>query len=187
MEMAPQLLEGDEEAFVDYAEKVVYRLQEAARKKYNVSGRNNPLEFYPVMETCAKLEDLAHSEALKDYSLHGTQGIWNHPSATDLYQDICESMIRTLEAMNDVKNWATKFNESPPLNLFYALTGRTRGGVGAASLGGRLAMPKDDDDPTFVSQKKKTYKAKLKPKKATSSSVGATPALDSASIPSANA
>ena len=140
--------EGDEEAFVDYAETVVISLQRLARGKYNQAGKQQPLEYFPVLETCVKLEDLAYQEALREFSLSGTQGIWNHAAALDLYQEICGSMIKALEQM-EAKNWVPKFAENPPLNLFYHLTGRAR-----ASLGGRPSL-QEDDEPTYAKGRQK--------------------------------
>ena len=145
------LREGDEDGFVDYAETVINTMQRLAREKHN--GKNHPLEFTPVLETCVRLEELAYRESLQDFSLHGTQGIWSHAAALDLYQDICSSMIRNLEQMS-IKNSISKFQENPPASLFYMLTGRQRGGGAPTGLGGRDPKPgrlapkgyKHDDD-----------------------------------------
>lgn len=105
---------GDEEAFINFAEKVVFDLQQLWRGKEG-------LELSPVIDMSAKLEDLVYNDALSEYSLSSTANVWAKKECIMYYQETCDKMLKNLEYKH--QNWRKLFedNEKNPRAVLSAI------------------------------------------------------------------
>ena len=155
---------SEEDIFIDYAESIIQSLQKVARGKTGMA-------FVPVLETCSKLEEMAYQESQKDSSLAPLASVWQHPGAMDIYQDLCETILRNLETISR-KDWLSKFTENPPIKLFRLLSGRS-GQIGfvGSNFGGEGGSRRqyvdaiDYSDDIDERRRKKLKKEKLKRRK----------------------
>jgi hypothetical protein len=105
---------GDEEGFSNYAEKVVFELQNLWRAKEG-------MEYVPVIEMSSKLEDLIYQEALAEMSLSSTANVWGKKECIMYYQETCDKMLKSLEFKH--LGWKKLFedNEKNPKAVLNAI------------------------------------------------------------------
>lgn len=105
---------GDEEGFSNYAEKVVFELQSLWRTKEG-------MEYVPVIEMSAKLEELVYNESLTENSLSLTANVWGKKECIMYYQETCDKMLKSLEFKH--LGWKKLFedNEKNPKAVLAAI------------------------------------------------------------------
>jgi hypothetical protein len=102
---------GDEEKFLTYEERVVFDLQKAWSEKSGMIG-------CPVVDLCAKLEDLIYNDTLKEYNLSSTANVWSKKECILFYQEKTDLLLRNVESKD--LNWKKLYDESK-MNPRYAL------------------------------------------------------------------
>jgi hypothetical protein len=87
---------GDEKGFVEYAERVVYDLQNTFRIKEILDG-------IAVIDISAKIEDLIYNEAIRECGPVPGDNVWLKKEAILWYQNKCEKIVKNL--FNRDYNW----------------------------------------------------------------------------------
>ena len=99
---------GDEKAFVFYAEKFIFEMQQLLRSHYDFDAE-------PLLPICEKIEDCVFRRTLKDYA--PIDYVWMKLDAIMWYQNLCQKILRNLEVREF--NWRKVFDEGTWLTTEY--------------------------------------------------------------------
>jgi hypothetical protein len=95
---------NDEEAFIEYAEEIVYQLQDFWHRKEGMGG-------YAVISLCAELENFIYADTAKEFNLPHNVPVWSRRDCIVRYQEVASELVRQFEFKVNV-NWKKLYEDN---------------------------------------------------------------------------